>query len=112
MIYEKSHHEDDFNEEINHTHPIETEEEEKEETEREIEKFEEIEKEQLIGKDGHGQQGYTQYEMLVIGNQGGFEGYNCWESLKMAIMYGIDGVMVQVWKTKDGQVVVMQNEDG
>ena len=53
MIYEKKHHEDDFDQEINHTHPNKSDEEEKEETEKEIERFEELE-EEVEGKDGHG----------------------------------------------------------
>lgn len=71
MIYEKKHHEDDFDQEINHTHPNESDEEEKEETEKEIERFEELE-EEIVGKDGHGQRGQTE-GLFVIGESGGFD---------------------------------------
>lgn len=48
--------------------------------------------------------------MLIFGYGGGFPNDNCSSSLEKAQKYGLDGVMLQVYKTKDDQLIIFKEK--
>ena len=48
--------------------------------------------------------------MLIFGYGGGFPKDNCRRALQKAENYGLDGVMLEVYKTTDDQLIIFQEK--
>jgi glycerophosphoryl diester phosphodiesterase len=48
------------------------------------------------------------YKMKIYGSKGGFEPPNTMTSFMSAVSYGLDGIDLDVWITKDLKLVVVQ----